>query len=332
MASIRKHGPPPPGQENTAFPPTDANASEQPTQPTYSDRELREELNEIKSSLLKLNRDLQSIKTQLDNVPQSAHATEATGHSSDLNSKLQAIETRLEELAQSAALTEASASDSEKLSQISRDVAQIEYQLSQRMTAVNSKMSGIAAMDKKIDALQDGLNSVRDSLSSRASRQKEQLEPIRTKMEKLEESCRSVLDGVQWKTVEQHLKTVQDLQEKLLNVSGELKAERNAAKRKETESCPKVYVAWTVAFAFLLIFSALFMAGDFPYFGAHRELMISALIFFCVSVVGLIVSNVLTASASSGFFASKTWRMWYYFICGAVVLTSFVLSFILLLV
>lgn len=332
MASIRKHGPPPPGQENTAFPPTDANASEQPTQPTYSDRELREELNEIKSSLLKLNRDLQSIKAPLDNVPQSAPATEATDLLSDLNSKLQAIETRLEELAQSAALTEASASDSEKLSQISRDVAQIEYQLSQRMTAVNSKMSGIAAMDKKIDALQDGLNSVRDSLSSRASRQKEQLEPIRTKMEKLEESCRSVLDGVQWKTVEQHLKTVQDLQEKLLNVSGELKAERNAAKRKETGSCPKVYVAWTVAFAFLLIFSALFMAGDFPYFGAHRELMISALTFFCVSVVGLIVSNVLTASASSGFFASKTWRMWYYFICGAVVLTSFVLSFILLLV
>ena len=41
MASIRKHGPPPPGQENTAFPPENGNTSDHPT---YSDRELREEL------------------------------------------------------------------------------------------------------------------------------------------------------------------------------------------------------------------------------------------------------------------------------------------------
>lgn len=219
---------------------------------------------------------------------------------------------------------------SEKASELEQSIV---YQLDNRMTALNSKSAAlgnrIAVLDSKMDSVRDRLTNLENSQSSGLE---ERFNPIRTELEKLKKSCQEMLSGSQWKKIEQNLVSVQELQNNVLNVSREIKTARLHEKKKSTSPSAKVYLTWTAVFAFFLIVSALFMTGGISGFDSYGQLKISTLVFFCISMVALIVANILTASSDNGVFTSKAWRKWYYCICGALSLTTFILSFIVLLV
>lgn len=260
-----------------------------------SEKALQNELNAMKEMLGSMERELQSVRKQLQDVSAP---------------KAVVSETVKEAL-------------SEKAPEIEQAIA---YQLNNRMTALNSKS---AALDSKIDSVRDRLTNLENS---QASELEKGLKPIRTEMEKLKKSCQEMLNGSQWKAIERNLVSVQELQNNILSESGEIRAARLHEKKKETAPSGKIYITWTAVFAFLLIVSAMFMTGGMSDFALYRQLKIATILIFCLSVAALIVANFLTASANDGVFASKSWRIWYYCVCGALVLTAFTLSFIVLLV